>query len=320
MAMVQETSRIVVGLDVSKAWLDVHVTGGKRPFRLTNDAAGVAELVRRLGGGSGIRVVMEASGGYERLPHHQLMAQGVVTAIVNPKRVRDFARAMGIDAKTDRIDAEVIAKYGELTHPRATPVLPPERVALAELLACRQQLIDEITVRRQQLEHLQSRPARTVVVEMIDDLVGKRRELDQTIDAHVTACPDLQATADRLSTMPGCGRILALTLITEMPELGRLDRRQIAALAGLAPVAKDSGLRENQRVIKGGRGQLRRVLYMAAVSTMRAKDNPFKARYLALVARGKPKKLAIVAVMRTMITTLNAMVRDTKPWDPNHCS
>lgn len=314
--MVQETNHVVVGLDVSKAWLDVHVADGKRGFRVSNDRTGVAELLRRLAGGSAVRVVMEASGGYERLPHRQLVAQGVVTAIVNPKRVRDFAKAVGIEAKTDRVDAKVIAKYGKLTNPRPTPVLPPERVALAELLACRRQLIDEITVRRQQLEHLQSRLARAVVVEMIDDLVGKRRALDQTIDAHVAACPDLQATADLLSTMRGCGRILALTLLTDMPELGSLDRRQIAALAGLAPVAKDSGLRENQRVVKGGRGQLRRVLYMAAVSTIRANDNPFKTRYQALVARGKPNKIAIVAVMRTMITTFNAMVRDNRPWNP----
>lgn len=153
---------------------------------------------------------------------------------------------------------------------------------------------------------------------MIDYLINKRKELDKTIDAHARTHEELQETVDLLTTMRGCGRILALTSITEMPELGQLDRRQIAALAGLAPVAKDSGLKENQRVTKGGRGQLRRVIYMATVSAIRAADNPIKARYLALVARGKPKKLAIVAVMRTMITTLNAMVRDNMPWNPQH--
>ena len=127
MEMVQETSRVVVGVDVSKAWLDVHVFDSKRHFRVANDKSGVAELVKQLGGGSGIRVVMEASGGYERLPHHELVAQIVWAAIVNPKRVRDFAKAMGIDAKTDRVDAKVIAKYGEISDPRATPVLAPER-------------------------------------------------------------------------------------------------------------------------------------------------------------------------------------------------
>lgn len=122
-----ETSRMMVGMDVSKAWLDEHVADSKRHFRVTNDAPGVAELVERLGGGSAIRVVMEASGGYERLPHQELVAQGVITAIVNPKRVRDFAKAMAFAAKTDRVDAKVIAKHGEITDPRATPVLPPER-------------------------------------------------------------------------------------------------------------------------------------------------------------------------------------------------
>ena len=315
-----ETSRMMVGVDVSKAWLDVHVTDGTRQFRVSNDASGVAELVRRFGGGSAIRVVMEASGGYERLPHQELVDKGVITAIVNPKRVRDFARAMGFEAKTDRVDAKVIAKYGEITDPQATPVLPPERHELAELLACRKQLIDEITVRKQQLEHLQGGRPRAIVVEMIDYLSSKHKELDKMIDAHVAAHDELQATVDLLMTMRGCGRILALTLITDLPELGSLDRRQVAALVGLAPVAKDSGLRENQRVTKGGRGQVRKVAYMATVSAIRASDNPFKARYLALIARGKPKKLAIVAVMRTMIVTLNAMLRDNKPWNPNHAA
>ena len=320
METVHEVSRVVVGVDVSKAWLDVHVSGSKRHFRVANDRAGVAELVERLGSGSGIRVVMEASGGYERLPHHELVAQGVWTAIVNPKRVRDFAKGMGIDAKTDRVDAKVIAKYGEITDPRETPVLSPEREELAELLACRRQLVDDITVRKQQLAHLYGERPRAIVIDMIDYLTGRQKELDKTIDAHVRAHEELQETVDLLTSMRGCGRILALTLLTEMPELGQLDRRQIAALAGLAPIAKDSGLKENQRVTKGGRGQLRCVLYMATVSAIRANDNPFKARYLALVARGKPKKLAIVAVMRTMITTLNAMVRDNNPWNPQHAA
>jgi transposase len=316
----QETSRVMVGVDVSKAWLDVHVAGSKRQFRVANDAAGIAELVERLGGGSAIRVVMEASGGYERLPHHELVDKGVITAIVNPKRVRDFAKALGLDAKTDRIDAKVIAKYGEITDPRATPVLPPERQELTELLACRRQLLDEITVRKQQLEHLQGERPRAMVVEMIDYFTRKNKELEKAIDAHVAAHDELQATVDLLMSMRGCGRILALTLITDLPELGQLDRRQIAALVGLAPIAKDSGLRENQRVTKGGRGQVRKVAYMATVSAIRASDNPFKARYQALIARGKPEKLAIVAVMRTMITTLDAMARDNKPWNPQHAA
>jgi len=162
--------------------------------------------------------------------------------------------------------------------------------------------------------------ARAIVVEMIDYLINKRNELDKTIDAHVGAHEELQATVDLLTAMPGCGRILALTLLAEMPELGQLDRRQIAALAGLAPVAKDSGLRENQRVVEGGRGLVRNAAYMGTVSAIRANDNPFKARYQALGDRGKPKKLAITATMRNMITTLNAMLRDNKPWNPHHAA
>lgn len=158
------------------------------------------------------------------------------------------------------------------------------------MLACRRQLIDEIMLRKQQLEHLQGERPRPIVVEMIDYLTIKEKELDKAIDGHVAAHDELQALVDLLTTMRGCGRIFALTLITDMPELGQLDRQQIAALAGLAPIAKDSGLRENQRVTKGGRGQVRKVADKAAVSAIRASDNPFKARYLALVARRKPKK------------------------------
>ena len=306
--------QVMVGVDVSKAWLDAHVAGTNRRLRVANDAAGLDALVGRLG--SGIRVVMEASGGYERLAHRTLVARGVWTAIVNPKRVRDFARGMGYEAKTDRVDAAVIARYGAVTGPAATPVPAPEREALAELLACRRQLIDELTVRRQQLEHLRSAGARQLTTAMIDHLVAKRAELDRLLDRHVADHPPLQHLARQLMTMPGCGRTLAYTLLADMPELGSLDRRGIAALAGLAPVARDSGLRANQRVIKGGRGQIRRVLYMAAVSATHARNNPFKTRYQALVARGKPPKLALTAVMRHMIVTLNAMARDNQTWKP----
>jgi transposase len=213
----------------------VHVTGSKRHFRVTNDVGGVAELVRRLGGGSAIRVVMEASGGYERVAHHELVAQGRGDGDREPEAgARLSPEAMGLEAKTDRVDAKVIARYGQVTDPRATPVLPPERQELAELLACRKQLIDEITVRKQQLEHLQGDRPRAMVVEMIAYFTSKNKELDKAIDAHVAAHDELQATVDLLTTMRGCGRILALTLITDLPELGQLDRRQVAALVGLA--------------------------------------------------------------------------------------
>ena len=210
------------------------------------------------------------------------MAQGVLAAIVNPKRVRDFARGMGLEAKTDRVDARLIARYGEVMRPAATPVPDPARAELREILACRRQLIDEITVRRQQLEQLQSPAVRARVDGRWPSCGRRPRSSTSSCASRSGRDRALAADAALLTSMPGCGPILAATLLAEMPELGTLDRRKVAALAGLAPVAKDSGLRENRRVIKGGRGQVRRALYMAAVASLKTDKSPLKARYAQL--------------------------------------
>jgi transposase len=304
----------VVGLDVSKAWLDGYLTNGGRRLRVSNDAAGIQTLVRTLGDSAGCLVVMEASGGYERTAHQELVAQGVLAAIVNPKRVRDFARGMGLEAKTDRVDARLIARYGEVRRPAPTPLPDPARTELREILACRRQLIDEITVRTQQLEHLQTPAMRERVSKTLVFLRQEAKELTKLLRQTLQANEALAADFALLTSMPGCGPILAATLLAEMPELGSLDRRKVAALAGLAPVAKDSGLREHKRVIKGGRGQVRRALYMAAVASLRIKASPCKARYDQLIARGKAPKLALVALMRKMLVTLNAVLKARQAW------
>jgi transposase len=304
----------MVGLDVSKHWLDGYLAQSGQRLRVTNDPAGVAALVAALPGSTGCLVVMEASGGYERTAHRELVAKGVLTAIVNPKRVRDFARGMGLAAKTDRIDATLIARYGEVQQPTPTPLPEPARAELGEILACRRQLIDEITAKKQQLEQLKSPLMRAKVTQALAFLRQEAKELDQLLRQAIHDTPQLQADFALLTSMPGCGPVLAATLLAEMPELGRLDRRKIAALAGLAPIAKDSGLRHSRRVIKGGRGQVRHALYMAAVATLTAKDNPFKDRYARLEAAGKPPKLALVAIMRAMLVTANAILRANSPW------
>jgi transposase len=312
--MEQEQEQRIVGLDVSKARLDGYLPDTGRHLQVSNDAAGVGELVLALGDSAGCLVVMEASGGYERIAHAALVAQGVRAAIVNPKRVRDFARGMGLEAKTDRVDAKVIARYGEVMRPAATPPPDPARAELREILACRRQLIDEITVRRQQLEHLKSPMLRTRVEKTIAFLRQQEKELTQLLRNKIQADATLVADFARLTSMPGCGPILAATLLADMPELGTLDRRRIAALAGLAPVARDSGLRTNQRVIKGGRGQVRRALYMAAVASLRIKASPAKPRYDQLRAKGKAPKLALTAIMRKMLITLNAMLKNRQDY------
>ena len=248
----------IVGLDVSKAWLDGYLASSGRRLRISNDAAGIQALVRTLGDGAGCLVVMEASGGYERTAHQELVAQGVLAAIVNPKRVRDFARGMGLEAKTDRVDAKVIARYGEVMRPAATPLPDPARLELREILACRRQLVEEIATRKQQLEQLTSPAVRAQVEKTLAFLHGEAKALLALWRARIAADTALAADFALLTSMPGCGPILATTLLAEMPELGSLDRRKVAALAGLAPTARDSGLREHRRVIKGGRGQVRR--------------------------------------------------------------
>ena len=297
----------VVGLDVSKAWLDGYAPATGRRFRVSNDPAGIEDMLRSAAGWSDCLMVMEASGGYERTAHRALVAQGVLAAIVNPKRVRDFARGMGLEAKTDRVDAKVIARYGAVMRPAATPAPDPARLELREILACRRQLVEEIATRKQQLEQLTSPAVRAQVEKTLAFLHGEAKALLALWRARIAADTALAADFALLTSMPGCGPILAATLLAEMPELGSLDRRKVAALAGLAPTARDSGLREHRRVIKGGRGQVRRALYMAAVASLRIKASPAKARYDRLIARGKAPKLALTALMRNMFVTLNAL-------------
>ena len=250
----------VIGLEVSKAWLDGYWSASGRRLRVGNDAAGIRTLVgarrpcRLPGGDGGVRRLRA-----DRAPRAR--GAGVLAAIVNPKRVREFAGSMGLEAKTDRVDAQVIARYGEVLRPAATPMADPARAELGEILACRRRLIDAITVRRQQLEHRHSPAMRARVAKALAFLRREAKELTRLLRQQIQADAALAADAALLTSMPGCGPILAATLLAEMPELGRLDRRKVASLAGLAPVARDSGLRENKRVIKGGRGQVRRPLH-----------------------------------------------------------
>ena len=212
--------REVIGLDVSKAWLDGYLPEAGRRLRVSNDAAGIDQLLQSLADPGGCLVVMEASGGYERTAHQALVAQGVLAAIVNPKRVRDFARGMGLEAKTDRVDARLIARYGEVMRPTATPLPDPARQELREILACRRQLIDEIAVRRQQLEHLQSPAVRARVERALLLLRQEAKALLALLRERIAADRTLAADFALLTSMPGCGPILAATLLAEMPELG----------------------------------------------------------------------------------------------------
>jgi transposase len=301
----------VIGVDVSKGQLDAHDLGEGRRLSVSNDAAGIGQLAAWAGPGT--LVVMEASGGYERAAHRLLSARDLAVAVVNAARVRAFARASGRLAKTDRVDAEVIARYGAFARPAATPLVTSARQILAELLAYRRQLTAEITARRQQLGHLATPVLRQRAAAALERLHAERRDITRLIEQTIAGDGDLAATATLLQTMPGVGPMLVATLLAQLPELGSLDRRQIASLVGVAPIARDSGTRQGRRPIRGGRGAVRAPLYMAALVASRS--NPaLRAVYERLRANAKPPKLALVVLMRKMLVTLNAMLRTAMPW------
>jgi transposase len=305
----------VIGIDISKARLDVYRLEDGRRLAVGNDAAGIAALADQLGLGARDLLVMEASGGYERLPHRLLGERGMRVAVVNAARVRDFARASGLLAKTDRLDAAVIARYGAFARPAPTPLVTGARQILAELLAYRRQLTAEITARSQQLGHLATPALRQRAAAALGRLRAERQEIAQLIERAIAADGALATTAALLQSMPGVGPVLVATLLAELPELGALDRRQIASLVGVAPIAHDSGTRQGRRPIRGGRGGVRAPLYMAALVASRS--NPtLRAVYQRLLANAKPAKLALVVLMRKMLITLNAMLRSATPWRP----
>jgi transposase len=301
----------IVGIDVSKARLDAYCLERQRRLAVGNDATGIEQLVAWLTPGS--LVVMEASGGYERLAHRLLTARGIQAAVVNPARVRHFAKASGVLAKTDRLDAAVIARYGAFARPAPTPVRDGRREAVAELLGYRRQLLGEITARSQQLGHLRTASLIERAKAALERLRRDKAELDALLRQTIAGDPELEATAALLGGTPGVGPVLVATLLAELPELGTLGRRKIASLAGVAPVASDSGQTRGRRAIQGGRGAVRRALYMAALSASRGRSR-FATAYRALLAKGKPAKLALAATMRKLLVTLNAIARSRTPW------
>ena len=275
----------VIGVDVSKHRLEAYDLATGRRLEVANEAAGIARLAAWAGPGA--LVVMEASGGYERLAQRGLLEHGLAVAIVNPKRVRDFARASGRLAKTDRVDAEMIARYGAFARPPTTPLPDAAGRELAELLAFRERLLGEITARTQQLSHLETPLLRRRAQADLARLRRDKAEIETLLRRVIDRAPGLARGFALLTSMPGVGLILAATLLARLPELGALDRRQIASLVGVAPIARDSGLQRGRRSVAAGRSAVRRVLYMAALSASRGSSR-FADFHRRLVARGKP--------------------------------
>ncbi|HEU4351249.1 MAG TPA: IS110 family transposase [Burkholderiales bacterium] len=309
-----ERQDVVVGIDVSKARLDTAFGAEGEVVGLANDAAGISQLLEQLKALRPSLVVMEASGGYETAAATAIAAAGWRLAVVNPRQVRDFARASGRLAKSDQIDARILSAFGKAIEPHVTSLPDEDAQALQGLLLRRQQLVAMRVQEHQRLEHAHS-VMRKNIKKHIDWLDQEIDKLDVDLTAGLRKSPAWRAKDELLRSLKGIGRITSGTLLVALPELGRLDRRQIAALVGLAPFNRDSGTMRGRRSIYGGRARIRTLLYMAATTAIRC--NPvIRAFYERLKSRGKPHKVALVACMRKMLTILNAMVRESTPWTP----
>jgi transposase len=304
---------IIVGIDVSKDRLDVHVLPSGEAFWVSNDQAGVEDLVQRLAALSPSVVGLEATGGFERLAVAALAGAGLAVVVVNPAHVRAYAQALGKRAKTDPIDAAVIAAFIAATKPQLRPLRDAETRGLAELVTRRRQIVQMIVAEENRARTLIAKQAQKSVKRLLAALRRELASLDADMDDHIRKSPVWRVNEKLLSSVPGVGPVVARSLIAEMPELGSLDRRQIAALAGLAPWTRQSGKWRGKRFIGGGRSRVRASLFMAALVAIR--HNPvLKAFRDRLVAAGKPKIVAVVATMRKLLIILNAIIRDQKPW------
>lgn len=303
-----------VGVDVSKAHLDVAFSS-KTLWRTSNDTAGIAALTRRLARLDRPHLVCEATGRHTRSLQQSLHASAIPMSRLNPRQVRDFARASGRLAKTDAIDAAIILSFAQLMQPPATPAPPPAQLRLADLVRRRRQLVDMLAMEKQRLSEPDEPQLRASLTRHLDFLKAEIIAIEAEIATAVAADAELFVRAKLLESVPGIGALTASTLIAELPELGRTGNKQIAALTGVAPMNHDSGVHRGEAHIAGGRLSVRCVLYMATLSAIRC-NPPIKAFYKRLRDDGKPPKVAIVAAMRKLITTANAMLEHNQPWSP----
>lgn len=307
---------VYVGIDVSKDKLDVARSDAESVTTLAYDEAGIARLIESLGevaGGKPALIVVEATGGYERRVVEALLDAAQAVAVVNPQRVRHLARALGIAAKTDRIDAQVLVIYARHAAPRLAAKRDKTREELAALVTCRRQMTQVRTEQTNRRGQTRSAKARKAIDAVLKTLERQIDSLDQQIAKLIESDDDLGPMDKLLQSVPGVGPVLSATMLSQMHELGALDRRQTAALIGVAPYSHDSGKLKGQRAIAGGRAAVRNVLYMAALAAIRC--NPVIKRFAQrLRAAGKKKKVVIVAAMRKLAAILNAMIRDRLTW------
>ncbi len=311
--MLDSQNAVSVGIDVSKENLDTDFAPNRGPFRLPNTPAGHAAIVERLAAMEIRVIVIEATGGYERAVVAELMVAGMPVVVVNPRQVRDFARAQGRLAKTDRLDAAVLADFGLAIQPPQRPFPDAETRQMREKLARRRQLVQMVTAESNRLEHVTNPAVRRSIESVLKLLRKQLQQIEDDLDQTIRRSSAWQEKAELVRSVPGIGPQVSRTLLIQLPELGQCSRQQIAALVGVAPLNRDSGKLRGRRAIGGGRPEVRASLYMATLAATRF--NPkIRKHYQHLLEAGKCKKLALTACMRKLLTILNAMIRDKKTW------
>lgn len=306
-----------VGVDVSKAQLDVVLLPAGKKFFVPRTRPGYQQLLAQLPAAGTCHVILEATGGYEREVVAELLSQGHHISVVNPRQVRDFARALGILAKTDEIDARVLARFGEQVRPRCVQAAAPQLAELQQLVDRRRQLLELRTAETNRLEQCSSKLTRKSIQHVVKTLEKQVAVIEAEITRLVESNDDWKRKAEILISVPGVGETTAAALLADMPELGELNRCQVAALAGLAPFNHDSGTLKGQRAIGGGRATVRTALYMAALSAMRC--NPVLRQFAQRLAdKGKKFKVRITACMRKLLVILNTLVKNNLAWAPKN--
>jgi transposase len=300
---------LFIGIDVSKDFLDVAIGGSGQVQRLTNDEPGLKQLQDALRDHNVKLIVMEATGGFHRLALATLLQRGLPTVAINPRQARDFAKALGLLEKNDRIDAKALQLFAERVRPPVRALPDQETQAFDELLTRRRQIIEMLIAEKNRASHAQTARVRKNIQEHVDWLKKQLRDTDKELKELVESCPAWNAKVELLEAIKGIGTVTAATLLSAIPELGTLNRKQVAKLAGLAPLCCDSGRQTGKRKAWGGRADARTALYMPTITAVR--HNPdLRSFYQRLVAAGKPKKVALVAAMRKLLTIINAVVRE----------
>ncbi len=306
-----------IGIDVAKDKLDIHVRPENRDFSTANTPEGFQEIVKQLPAPTTCLIALESTGSYHKSLAEAMIRAGHFVAVANPRHVRSFAIALGLLAKTDKIDARIIAHYAETARPRTMSLSPENQVKIVELVTRRRQLLDMRTAEKNRLETIHIQAVRRSLEQMLKTIDKQIKTIEKQIAGLLKSDDDWNDKADLLLSVPGVGPITVASLLADLPELGRLNRKEIAALAGLAPYNNDSGRKHGKRSIHGGRKPIRSVLYMAALTAMRCNDviRKFADR---LKAQGKSFKVVVTACMRKLLVILNTMVKNNTQWEPQN--